>query len=167
MHTALIALGANLGDPLATLQRAIDRLSRDRHVHSWRCSDLYCTSPVSSIPQSNYWNGVLLLRTREPPWMLFSRLKRVERFLGRTRPKQRDVARHVDLDFLWSSQLTSKTPYLQLPHPRMLERRFVLVPLLELVPALPGLPSLQDALAACPSEQRILDRHRLGKKKAP
>ena len=157
-HSAFIGLGGNLGDAQATLITAIQLLTSDRHIRSWRMSSLLETTPEQPLsPQPHYWNGVLLLRTDERPWALFRRMRQIEKKLGKS-PKPQHAPRPIDLDLLWISGMRSSLPYLQLPHPRFMNRRFVLEPLLEIVPEIAGLPPLQEALATCPTDQKILQK---------
>ena len=136
--TAYLALGSNLGDRLATLQEAVDALSREPGIRVEASSRVWETEPVGP-PQPRYLNAVLLIVTElEPPELLAACL-RVESALGRVR-RERWGPRTIDIDVLLFDERTIDEPELRVPHPRMHERAFVLAPLLELEPdpMLPG-----------------------------
>jgi 2-amino-4-hydroxy-6-hydroxymethyldihydropteridine diphosphokinase len=135
---AFLGLGSNLGDRLANLQRAVERL-RSRGVRVLRSSRVYETEPVGGPPQPDYLNAVLEVETELDPRALLSACLEVEAELGRTR-RQRWGPRTIDIDLLTYDDLRIEEPGLEVPHPRMHQRAFVLVPLLELVAdtTLPG-----------------------------
>ncbi|WP_433944886.1 2-amino-4-hydroxy-6-hydroxymethyldihydropteridine diphosphokinase [Paenibacillus sp. SN-8-1] len=130
---AYIALGANLGEREATLLEAINRLNQHPLITVLRCSSLYETDPVGYVDQPNFINMALALRTTLEPEELLSAMLQIELELGRERHIHWGP-RTVDLDLLWMEGRTLDTPQLTLPHPRMQERAFVLVPLSEIVP---------------------------------
>jgi 2-amino-4-hydroxy-6-hydroxymethyldihydropteridine diphosphokinase len=135
---AFLALGANLGDRLANLQAATDALDATPGVRVVRSSRVYETDPVGP-PQPDYLNAVIEVRTRLEPHRFLETVLRVERDLGRVRG-ERWGPRTIDIDVLTFDALVLDDPSLTLPHPRMHERAFVLIPLLELDPdpQLPG-----------------------------
>jgi 2-amino-4-hydroxy-6-hydroxymethyldihydropteridine diphosphokinase len=133
MATAVIALGSNLGDRAANLRQALDRLGAVLEIE--RVSSLYETDPVGYADQPPFLNAVALGRTTRPPLDLLHALQRIESDLGRTRPFA-DAPRTLDLDLLLYDDTLLDTPELILPHPRMHERFFVLVPLAEIAPDL-------------------------------
>lgn len=133
-HTAYIALGANLGDPLPTLHWARDEVSKLGQVTG--VSRLYRTAPVGGPPgQPDYLNAALSLQTALAPADLLAALHDIEARAGRTR-EVRWEARVLDLDLILYGDQISDDPALTLPHPRAWERAFVLAPLLDLDPAL-------------------------------
>jgi 2-amino-4-hydroxy-6-hydroxymethyldihydropteridine diphosphokinase len=136
--TAYLALGSNLGDRLATLQRAVDALSREPGIRVEASSRVWETEPVGP-PQPRYLNAVLRIVADLEPIELLGACLRVETALGRVR-RERWGPRTLDVDVLLYDQRTVDEPELQVPHPRMHERAFVLAPLLELEPEpmLPG-----------------------------
>lgn len=147
MGPAYIALGSNLADPLAQLQRA--RLGLGALGELVGCSSLYRTIPVGGPPgQGNYLNAVVALSpVTNDPDVLLQELLRLEAAQGRTRSVRWD-ARTLDLDLLaWGDRVVG-SPTLTLPHPRMLERAFVLVPLCEVAPGWHHPLSGQDACTA-------------------
>jgi len=133
-HTALIALGANLGDRQSQLERGLERLGREPGVRVLRRSAWYETSPVGGpTGQQPFLNGAALLETSLTPQDLLAAMFRVEQSLGRTRD-ERWAARTLDLDLLLFDDWTLQTKLLRLPHPRMAYRRFVLEPAAEVAP---------------------------------
>ena len=131
MPTAYVALGANLGDRLAALQRAVVRLGDLGTVGA--VSPVYETDPVGYADQPPFLNAVARLRTDLEPDALLHRLLAVESDLGRVRTFP-NAPRTLDLDLLFYDDLVMGTPALTLPHPRLHERAFVLVPLAEIAP---------------------------------
>lgn len=129
---AYIALGANLGDREGTLIEALNRLNRHEGICIVRCSGVYETEPVGYIDQPQFLNMAAALRTTLTPESLLDVMLEIETGLGRTRDI-RYGPRTVDLDLLWMEGQTVETPHLTLPHPRMLERAFVLYPLNDIV----------------------------------
>ncbi|RRJ63088.1 2-amino-4-hydroxy-6-hydroxymethyldihydropteridine diphosphokinase [Paenibacillus oralis] len=130
---AYIALGANLGDREATLTKAIAELQAHPAIKVLRCSNLYETDPVGYLDQPCFLNMALALKTTLDPEQLLSEMLDIELRLGRER-KIRFGPRTVDLDLLWAEGREMNTPLLTLPHPRMMERAFVLIPLADIVP---------------------------------
>jgi 2-amino-4-hydroxy-6-hydroxymethyldihydropteridine diphosphokinase len=130
--TAYLALGSNLGDRLATLQRGVDLLSAEPGIRVEASSRVWETEPVGP-PQPRYLNAVLRVDTDLEPRPLLEACQRVESALGRVR-LERWGPRTLDVDLLLYDDRTVDEPELQVPHPRMHERAFVLAPLLELEP---------------------------------
>ncbi|MGH2723486.1 MAG: 2-amino-4-hydroxy-6-hydroxymethyldihydropteridine diphosphokinase [Actinomycetota bacterium] len=138
MARAFLGLGSNLGDRVANLQRAVDLL-RGRGIEVRRSSRVYETDPVGGPPQPDYLNAVVEVDTDLDPRELLRACTAIEEVLGRER-EERWGPRTIDLDVLTYDDREIDQPDLQVPHPRMHERAFVLVPLLELDadPPLPG-----------------------------
>ena len=133
-HTAYIGLGANLGPREQTLRAALDMLGRARGVRIVRASAFIETAPVGGPPgQPPYLNAAAELRTTLEPEALLRTLQRVEDAFGRTREVHWGP-RTLDLDLLLYEQRVVGSPDLQVPHPRMHERRFVLEPLCQIAP---------------------------------
>lgn len=129
---ALIALGANLGEPRATLSWAKEQLATVGTVVA--ASRLYRTAPVGGPPgQADYLNAAVALRTPLAPPELLAALLSFERAAGRER-RERWGPRVLDLDLLAVGSRALRTKELELPHPRLLERAFVLAPLAEVAP---------------------------------
>lgn len=147
--TLAVALGANLGDPVATLvavrpllQALLEPLAGSEQACHW--SPLFRTAPVGGPPdQPDYLNAVVLLEAIRPdpdPRALLAGLQQLERRFGRER-RERWGPRLLDLDLLWCGAAVCRQGELELPHPRLAQRAFVLAPLAaiepELVPPLP------------------------------
>jgi 2-amino-4-hydroxy-6-hydroxymethyldihydropteridine diphosphokinase len=133
---AYISLGSNLGDRAGNLLLGICAMI-NAGLEVTRLSHIYETEPVETFAQPPFLNMVAELDGNEPPLPeeLMARLLRVEQFLGRTRDQAR-APRTIDLDLLLYGNETCDTELLTLPHPRLQQRRFVLVPLAELSPTL-------------------------------
>ncbi|HYZ11957.1 MAG TPA: 2-amino-4-hydroxy-6-hydroxymethyldihydropteridine diphosphokinase [Actinomycetota bacterium] len=138
MTIAYLGLGSNLGDRLEHLRRAVGLL-RERGVRVLRSSRVYETEPVGGPDQPDYLNAVLEVDTDGTARELLEVCLAAEAALGRERA-ERWGPRVIDVDLLTFDQETIYQPDLQVPHPRMHERAFVLIPLLELDPdpRLPG-----------------------------
>ena len=137
MTSAYLGLGSNLGDRLEHLRRAVVLL-RERGVRVVRSSRVYETEPVGGPPQPDYLNAVLEVDADGTARELLAACRAVEDALGRERD-ERWGPRIIDVDVLTFGNETIKQPDLRVPHPRMHERAFVLIPLLELDPD-PPLP---------------------------
>lgn len=131
MDDAYVGIGSNLGDPVGNAMRAIDALTELGTI--LRRSSLYRTKPWGKSDQPDFVNAVVLLRTQLEPQALLERLKALENRLGRT-PSERWGPRTVDLDLLLYGDRVVAEPNLSVPHPRLQERAFVLVPLAEIDP---------------------------------
>lgn len=144
MARAFLGLGSNLGERLETLQRAVDLLT-GRGVRVIRSSRVYETDPVGGPPQPDYLNAVIEVETELSPRELLQACIAVEELLGRER-EVRWGPRTADMDILTFDDRVMDEPDLQIPHPRMHERAFVMIPLLELDPD-PPLPGGRTASA--------------------
>ncbi len=133
MHTAFLGLGSNLGDRRLNLEAAIDGLAPDIEVTSR--SSIYETPAWGYEDQPSFLNMALGTETTLPPMALLDRIKQLERQLGRTETF-RWGPRLIDTDILFYDDLILDTPGLVIPHPRLQERAFVLVPLAEIAPDL-------------------------------
>ena len=142
---AVIALGANLGDPIAALQGAVDALNAHPQVEVVAASDVYETDPVGGIEQPVFCNAVVLVRTTLDPHALLDLAHRIEEDWQRTR-EVRWGPRTLDIDLIDFEGVTLDGPDLVLPHPRAHERGFVLVPWREIEPdgALTGHGPISD-----------------------
>lgn len=128
-----LGLGSNLGDRRANLVRGLELLSQVVTVE--RVSSIYETEPVDCEAPDRFLNAVCRARTTLAPEALLAEGKRIEAALGR-RPAGRNAPRPFDVDILFYGKLVMSTPELTVPHPRLAERAFVLVPLAEIAPAL-------------------------------
>jgi 2-amino-4-hydroxy-6-hydroxymethyldihydropteridine diphosphokinase len=149
MRLVYIGLGANLGDREATIRQALELLQVDPAIEVAAVSSLRETDPVGYQDQPQFLNGAAALETTLSPHDLLERLLDVERQLGRDRSGPRFGPRTIDLDLLLYDGEVVHEPGLEIPHPRLHERAFVLEPLAELDPGLtvPGRGSVQALLA--------------------
>ena len=129
---AAIALGSNLGDSRATLEAALVALAGCPGIELLAHSAWYRTAPIGP-PQPDYLNGCALLHTTLGPEALLEQLLAIERAFGRVRG-ERWGPRTLDLDLIFHGQRRQRSERLELPHPRLRERAFVLVPLAEIAP---------------------------------
>ena len=129
----VVGVGANLDDPESGVRRAIDSLSCMTGVKLVACSSLYRTAPVGYLDQPEFVNAVVVLETTLDPHALLAELHLIEKQFGRKRT-WRNAPRAIDLDLLLYGDRQMKSAELTLPHPRMAERAFVLVPLAEIAP---------------------------------
>jgi 2-amino-4-hydroxy-6-hydroxymethyldihydropteridine diphosphokinase len=140
-----IGLGSNLGDREDTLRSAVEHISTLPRTEVVRCSSVYETLPWGYEKQPQFLNQVCLLRTSLAPLELLHQFKRIEAEMGR-RPHVRYGPRIIDIDILlWGSE-TIKGPDLEIPHPQLHLREFVLRPLSELSPNMVH-PVLKDTVA--------------------
>ncbi|MFI4979219.1 MAG: 2-amino-4-hydroxy-6-hydroxymethyldihydropteridine diphosphokinase [Nevskiales bacterium] len=147
---AYVALGANLGDPLAQLQAALLSLRSASAIEVIAVSPFYRTPPLGPPGQPDYCNAVCVVDTALEPEALLDLLQGIENAAGRKRDGERWGPRLLDLDLLHMEGRVSRTPRLTLPHPEMQRRAFVLVPLAEIAPDLviPGLGRVRDLVVA-------------------
>ena len=149
MAEALVALGGNVGDARATLQKAVELFCDGPDVRLLARSSDYLTPPWGDEDQAPFINLCIAVETRLTPKALLARAQEVESALGRVRQKDRRWGpRTADLDILAYEDITVAEPDLTLPHPRLFDRAFVLVPLAEIRPnrIIAGL-RVRDALA--------------------
>lgn len=135
MKRIYLSLGSNIGNRAENLRLAVERLGGP-DVRVLHCSRIYETEPVDYVEQAWFLNQVVEAETVLFPMQLLSRTGRVERELGRTRTLVKKGPRTLDIDILFYAGVVMETPRLEIPHPRIAERRFVLAPLAELAPEL-------------------------------
>lgn len=155
--TCYIALGSNLGDRLHHLREAVRYLKAcpETQLSAW--ASIYETAPVGPAGQANYYNTVVRLETSRSPQELLAHCQEIEKQLKRVRTIHWGP-RTIDLDILLYEDLVLNEPGLQIPHPRLLERDFVLIPLLEIAPELEVMGvRIEQALRQLPpsSAQRL------------
>ncbi len=150
MTVAFVGLGANLAAPRRQLRAALDELARLPRTRVTAHSALYRSAPLGHLEQPDFINAVARLETGLEPEALWAALQGIERAHGRER-RFRDAPRTLDLDLLLYDDARIDSPALTVPHPRMHERAFVLLPLTEIEPELqiPGRGSARALLAGC------------------
>ena len=131
--TAYLSLGSNLGNRQNNLDRALDFLSQRLRVE--RVSSVYDTEPIGNVNQPRFLNLVCQIYTSLAPMELLTLAKGIELKLGRALSRA-NTPRPIDIDILFYGNQVIETPELVIPHPRLTERAFVLVPLAEIAPDL-------------------------------
>lgn len=132
---AYLSLGSNMGDRIGHLITAVELLERQSGINILNKSSLYTTAPVGYLEQDDFINAVLEIETTLAPKGLLETCQRIEQALKRERIIHWGP-RTIDVDILWFEAFSSQTEMLQVPHPRMHERAFVMVPLSEINPEL-------------------------------
>lgn len=151
-----IGLGSNLGDRFLNIMRSISSLTSHPLIQVKRLSSVYETEPWGEKEQPNFLNAVIELTTSFSPIELLRFLKIIEQYIGHNKTS-RWSAREIDLDILFYGNRIIESPELQIPHPLIQNRAFVLVPLNELVPEFihPVLKkTISELLAALPSKEK-------------
>ena len=145
--TAYIALGANLGNAAQTVLDAIQAINDLPQVQVRKQSSLYKTAAMESLPGApaspDYINAVIEISCHQPANLLLEQLQKIEQKAGRARPYL-NAPRTLDLDILLYGDAQIQTESLTIPHPRMWQRAFVLVPLAEIAPGLVSAERLED-----------------------
>ncbi len=145
--TAYIALGANLGDAAQTVRDAIQAINDLPQVQVRKQSSLYKTAAMESLPGApaspDYINAVIEISCHQPANLLLEQLQKIEQKAGRNR-LYLNAPRTLDLDILLYGDAQIQTESLTIPHPRMWQRAFVLVPLAEIAPGLVSAERLED-----------------------
>jgi 2-amino-4-hydroxy-6-hydroxymethyldihydropteridine diphosphokinase len=156
MSIAYIALGANLDQPSAQVQRAIHLLNTLPNTSVIKTSSFYRSAPCGYVNQPDFINAVAALNTSLTANDLLASLLQLEQQFGRIRTFK-NAPRTLDLDILLYDDLVITTPYLTVPHPRMTERAFVMIPLQEIAPDL-VIPGKGDIITLCLPLAAGLDR---------
>ena len=131
--TVYLGLGSNMGNRQENLEKALDFLSQRLRVG--QVSSIYETEPIGNVEQPRFLNLMCQVYTRLAPLELLKLVKGIEMKLGRT-PGKPDAPRPIDIDILFYGNRVIETPNLVIPHPRLAERAFVLIPLAEIAPDL-------------------------------
>lgn len=149
MAVAFIGLGANLGEPATQLRAALRQLAEHRDIALCAQSPFYRSAAVGPGEQPDYCNAVAAVATALEPTELLQQLLAIERALGRIRTGERWLPRYLDLDLLMLGSHRAQTAGLQLPHPQIASREFVLQPWADIAPdtQVPGLGSVSQLLA--------------------
>jgi len=134
MAVAFIGLGSNLGDRAQALRLALQKIGELPKTRVMKSSTFHETDPVGGPPQEKFLNAAAELQTELQPLELLRSLQKIEEEIGRPAAHERWGPRVIDLDLLDFDGLTLNRPGLELPHPRLHERPFVLIPLAEIAP---------------------------------
>lgn len=132
MVTVFLGLGSNLGNRQNNLDLALDLLSQRMHIQ--KISSVYETEPMGNTEQPRFLNLVCQVNTLLAPKELLTLTKGIELKLGRAPAKTENAPRIIDIDILLYDDMNMKLKQLTIPHPRLVERAFVLVPLAEIAP---------------------------------
>jgi 2-amino-4-hydroxy-6-hydroxymethyldihydropteridine diphosphokinase len=155
---AYIGIGSNLASPLKNCQRSITLLAKHPNIEVVSHSSFYETEPVGPKDQGWFVNAVAEIRTDLPPLPLLDALLAIEIEMGRIR-KMKWGPRIIDLDILLYDNLTIKNDRLEIPHPEMSQRRFVLAPLAELAPDSvhpTANKTIQQLLSELPKDKKVV-----------
>jgi 2-amino-4-hydroxy-6-hydroxymethyldihydropteridine diphosphokinase len=161
-HVAYLSIGSNLGDKRDNCRRAVDALNRTPLTTVVAESPYYKTAPVDYTDQDWFVNAVVKIETGLDPLALLQRLQNIQREAGRLRDTVRFGPRIIDLDILFYDDAVIATGALEIPHPRMHKRRFVLRPICDIDPAIvhPVLQtSVSDLLARLEDENQRVERY--------
>jgi 2-amino-4-hydroxy-6-hydroxymethyldihydropteridine diphosphokinase len=153
---AFIGLGSNMGDRAEHLRTAVRALNATSDIEVAQVSSIYETEPVGGPSQPDYLNAVVEIDTQLGPRAIFEACMTIEHALGRERSTEEHWGpRAIDLDLLTCGDLVISDPDLEIPHPRLAERAFVLVPFSEIAPYIdiPGLGKVHEL------EERLLVNH--------
>ena len=153
MSKIYIALGSNLDDPSEQIYKAINSIDATDHLSVTHISSLYKTKPIGKIDQPDFINAAIEVKGDISPENLHVALQDIETQAGRIR-KELNEPRTLDLDILLIDDLIMKTKKLTVPHPRMHQRQFVIVPLFEINPKLniPGIGPINKILKLLPDQ---------------
>ncbi|MGM0688517.1 MAG: 2-amino-4-hydroxy-6-hydroxymethyldihydropteridine diphosphokinase [Bacillota bacterium] len=155
MKKAYIALGSNLGNRLENLKRSLKLLSNEKGLYITAISDVYETKPIGGPGQGYFLNACAELRTILTPTILLQKMLDVENTMGRVRV-ERWGPRLIDLDLLVYNKSQINSPLLELPHPRLLLRDFVLIPLADIAPDL-IIPGQENTVSEIISNRKTTD----------
>jgi 2-amino-4-hydroxy-6-hydroxymethyldihydropteridine diphosphokinase len=159
IETAVVGLGSNMGDREFFLQEAVSLLSHPNGIRMQALSSIYQTQPLDvPMPQGDYLNQVVVMHTELSAAGLLERCQSIEGHLGRPADHKAGLPRVIDLDIITYGATVCKREDLTLPHPRYYQRKFVLVPLAEVMPEfrdpVTG-ETISAMLTACPDRSRV------------
>lgn len=154
---AYIAVGSNLESPLRQIEHGIEALETIEDTLVQQCSGYYGSAPLGPVSQPDFVNGVIGIITRLDPHRLLGHLQAIEDAQGRDRSAVRWGPRMIDLDLLACGSLVVDDENLQIPHPGIAARNFVLLPWAEVAPTftVPGLGSVAKLASRAPAKPKI------------
>ena len=161
MHQAFVSVGSNLGDKIENCHKGIDGLLADGESVLVKSSSFYRTSPVDYEDQDWFVNLVVKIKTALDPFDLLDKIQDIEKAIGRKAGTVRFGPRILDLDIIFFDDQVIQTDILEIPHPRMHKRRFVLKPICDIEPSMvhpvlgKDMRSLLDGLKD--TEQKIVE----------
>ncbi|HEX5765209.1 MAG TPA: 2-amino-4-hydroxy-6-hydroxymethyldihydropteridine diphosphokinase [Woeseiaceae bacterium] len=157
---AYVGIGSNLDDPASQVRKAFAALQRLPQSGFARCSPFYRSAPMGPSDQPDFVNAVAVILTKLGPHELLRELQAIEQAHGRRREARQWGPRIVDLDLLLMGQVVIEEPGLQIPHPGIAQRNFVLFPLADIAPGLlvPGIGSVQKLVAALGNTSPRIER---------
>lgn len=129
-----LGLGSNVGNRLNYFGLALDKILNSEKCTLKKYSSVYETRPYGNLEQGNFLNGVIQVETNLTPDQLFDFIKSVEIDVGRRGTNKKWAPREIDIDILFYNQLIYNEEYLIIPHPEVLKRDFVLIPMIEIAP---------------------------------
>ena len=135
-HQAFVSVGSNLGDKIENCRRGVDGLLADGRSVLVRSSSFYRTSPVDFKDQDWFVNLVVKIKTTLDPFGLLAKIQDVQKAIGRKADTLRFGPRVIDLDIIFFDDQVIQTDLLEIPHPRMHKRRFVLKPICDIEPSM-------------------------------
>ncbi|PLT33046.1 2-amino-4-hydroxy-6-hydroxymethyldihydropteridine diphosphokinase [Bacillus sp. V5-8f] len=162
-NIAFLSIGSNIGERVTFFKKAIQLLDRDKGIKIIDMSSLYETDPVGYTEQDMFLNAVLKIETEYSPEQLLNKCLEIEQELGRKREIHWGP-RTLDLDILLYNNENIEAENLSVPHPRMLERAFVIIPLLEIDPDI-MLPKMEKPLTHVLKQIKDREGVRLWKRK--
>jgi 2-amino-4-hydroxy-6-hydroxymethyldihydropteridine diphosphokinase len=134
VNNVYLGLGSNLGDRLKYLSNAVKLIDNDPNCSLIESSSVYETTPYGAVDQDNYYNVVIYIKTSLDPAALLVLIKQFEIKAGRKSDKKKWGPREIDIDILFYNNLIYDNDKLNIPHPEILSRDFVLIPLKEIAP---------------------------------
>ena len=161
MHQVFVSIGSNLGDKIENCRKGVDGLLADGGSFLVKSSSFYRTSPVDYKDQDWFVNLVVKIKTTLDPFDLLDKIQHIQKAIGRKASTVRFGPRVLDLDIIFFDDQVIRTDILEIPHPRMHKRRFVLKPICDIEPSMmhpvlgKDMRSLLDDLKD--SEQKIME----------
>lgn len=134
MKQFFLGLGSNLGNSKKNIEQALQYLEQNEAFFDFSMSHLYRTSPISDIPQQDFINAVCTFKTDLSPDQVYECTCQIEQLFG-SKPLERNAPRFLDIDLIFIENTQLDTDLLKVPHPEWLNRLFVLVPFLDVLPA--------------------------------